>query len=158
MLRQRARAFKNFFHLKRKKTSSSNRIYDVPDSNTVYLRMETFVSPDHEIINENLLKSSSSSSSVSSIDSSDDENCDVFSWNKKTGDWESYTFEEHENRTGSKKTSKNTTNMSKKVKKMLQKIDKTTKPQPVEQSNSNFLNIESEDDESDDSETPLIGV
>ena len=59
MIRQRARAFVNFFHNKRKKTNkwSQNNHGDAPDSSTEYLRMETFVSQNHHhsTINEKFL-------------------------------------------------------------------------------------------------------
>ena len=94
MIRQRARAFVNFFHNKRRKTNkgSQNNHGDAPDSSTVYLRMETFVSQNHSIINEKFLKSSSSEFS----DGSENEISDVLSWNKKTGNWETYVFQENE--------------------------------------------------------------
>ena len=95
MIRQRARAFVNFFHNKRKKTNkwSQNNHGDAPDSSTEYLRMETFVSQNHHhsTINEKFLNSSSSSSSGSENDISD-----VLSWNKKTENWETYVFQENE--------------------------------------------------------------
>ena len=94
MIRQRARAFVNFFHNKRRKTNkgSQNNHGDTPDSSTIYLRMETFVSQNHSTINEKFLKSSSSESS----DGSENEISDVLSWNKKTGSWETYVFQENE--------------------------------------------------------------
>ena len=94
MIRQRARAFVNFFHNKRRKTNkgSQNNHGDAPDSSTIYLRMETFVSQNHSTINEKFLKSSSSESS----DGSENEISDVLSWNKKTGNWETYVFQENE--------------------------------------------------------------
>ena len=54
--------------------------------------METFVSQNHSTINEKFLKSSSSESS----DGSENEISDVLSWNKKTGNWETYVFQENE--------------------------------------------------------------
>ena len=97
MIRQRARAFVNFFHNKRRKTNkgSQNNHGDAPDSSTIYLRMETFVSQNHSTINEKFLKSSSSESS----DGSENEISDVLSWNKKTGSWETYVFQENETET-----------------------------------------------------------
>ena len=100
MIRQRARAFVNFFHNKRKKTNkwSQNNHGDAPDSSTEYLRMETFVSQNHPTINEKFLKSSSSSGSDNDIS-------DVLSLNKKTGNWETYVFQENEKETPSPSTS-----------------------------------------------------